>query len=175
MQTNTVSISNADTIEAAIKSLILDAGISYRVTYCGERTKDDNWKCDGWLFNFSKSPTLKGGKIAEFEYFTGLGHRKPAPMPSDGGKRPRIGTLMHESLEGQRKPVTPPVAGLIHSLVMDDTQGQDFAEWCSNYGYDDDSRKAMATYEQCQQQTRKARELFGRGLLEKFAELVANY
>ncbi len=157
METNTAQAGSTETIEAAVKQAIIDAGITYRITNCGERVREGNWKCDGWMFTFQRGWS---GKPVEFEYFTGTGHRKPHVL---------------KSLDLPARPVTPPVAGLIHSLVMDDTQGQDFSEWCSNYGYDDDSRKAMATYEQCQRQTRKARELFGRELFAKFAELTADY
>lgn len=36
----------------------------------------------------------------------------------------------------------------------------DFDEWCSEYGYDNDSIRALRTFEQCKETGRKLRELF---------------
>ena len=47
-----------------------------------------------------------------------------------------------------------------------------FADWCATFGYDKDSRKALATYLVCQANGEKARRVLGsRKLVEQFAEL----
>lgn len=57
----------------------------------------------------------------------------------------------------------------------EDAVGQSFAEWAGNYGYDEDSRKALAIYELCQQNGDKARRLLSHapGAVAKLADLSA--
>lgn len=57
----------------------------------------------------------------------------------------------------------------------EDASGQSFAEWAGNYGYDEDSRKALATYEACQQGGDKARRLLSHapGAVAKLAAFSA--
>lgn len=49
-----------------------------------------------------------------------------------------------------------------------------FDEWASTFGYDTDSRKALATYEQCREAGPKLRALgLSRAQIERFAGLSA--
>jgi hypothetical protein len=53
------------------------------------------------------------------------------------------------------KPTRPTAGEVLESLVLDAQSGKlDFAEFCGDYGYDEDSRRALATWHAC----RKARE-----------------
>lgn len=46
---------------------------------------------------------------------------------------------------------TPDLHGVIYSLLSDAAAGNEtFPDFCSNYGYDEDSRKALETYLKCQ-------------------------
>lgn len=51
------------------------------------------------------------------------------------------------------------------SCIAMDTAGvenaRDFADWCSEYGYDTDSRKAERTYRQCTRQAASLKRLLG--------------
>ena len=53
---------------------------------------------------------------------------------------------------------------VLHCLAMD-ASGVDnatgFEDWCSNYGYDTDSRKAERIYKTCQRQAKKLRQFCG--------------
>lgn len=48
-------------------------------------------------------------------------------------------------------PNAPLASDLLYSLLLDDTQGESFKNWCGNLGYDTDSRKAKKIYMQCQE------------------------
>jgi hypothetical protein len=50
---------------------------------------------------------------------------------------------------------------------------QTFDDWCSNYGYDTDSRKALQIYMDCQEIAKKLR--LARVPLEKEAERLQDY
>jgi hypothetical protein len=83
------------------------------------------------------------------------------PGPTDGGPMPRKGTLMFEQLEAQRKPQTPKIQDALYSLILDSSALEtSFEYWCSDYGYDTDSRKAFETYEACCDIGKKVNRLF---------------
>jgi len=44
-----------------------------------------------------------------------------------------------------------------------------FSEWCSEFGYDSDSRKALATYDKCRRLGSRVRKFLGRDF-DKFAQ-----
>lgn len=52
-------------------------------------------------------------------------------------------------------------------LIHDDN----FEDWCSNYGYDSDSRTAESTYKACLEQDRNLRRLFDMDELEQLQEI----
>lgn len=57
----------------------------------------------------------------------------------------------------------PKVEDVVFSLVLDsDACDLSFDDWCSNYGYDTDSRKALAVYLKCQELGVKIRKLLGK-------------
>lgn len=48
---------------------------------------------------------------------------------------------------------------------------EDFEEWCSNFGYDTDSRKAHKIYKECQKSLEKAEKIISGDLYEFYNEL----
>lgn len=57
--------------------------------------------------------------------------------------------------------------GAFECLFMDATT-DDFEDWCSNCGYDTDSRKALSIYRKCQKQTTKLEKLLGYSINENW-------
>jgi hypothetical protein len=113
------------------------------VMYIGETVRD-SWKCDQWRGTISS----KAG-VYSFDYFTGLGHRKARKdAPKCGFPRNTIGA---EQWEKQWvKPVQPKIADVLYSLFMDaNAADNNFHDWCADYGFSDDSIKALNTYKQC--------------------------
>jgi hypothetical protein len=51
--------------------------------------------------------------------------------------------------------------------------GQDFEEWCSDLGYDTDSRKAEQIYRETDKQTRRVFRFMGREMFDEFSEVEA--
>jgi hypothetical protein len=57
----------------------------------------------------------------------------------------------------------PQVADVVFSLVMDSSAADTtFEDWCSECGYDTDSRKALETYLLCQSNGTQIRKLLGK-------------
>ena len=69
-------------------------------------------------------------------------------------------------------PTPPDVATVVNSLCSSlSATEQAFSEWCSDYGYDNDSIKALETYRACQQEAIAVRRLFGRDLADLIAQV----
>lgn len=90
------------------------------------------------------------GKEA-FEYYTGIGHRK------------------------NDKPQKPELSSILHCLVMDASAcNESFDDWCINYGYDTNSRKALETYLACQESALKLRKA-GIFITDELREFLQDY
>lgn len=170
---------DADNIRAEVFQLVALACVSFAAEYRGEckRALGGTHAMDEWRCTFTRTD----GRPEEFEYFTGLGLRALPPWKFgasgyDGGPAPRRGSLSHEKWQAAAKPIPPHVADILHSLILDSSAAsQSFESWCSEYGYDTDSRKAFATYEACQRNADKLARLFDRATLEALSETLQDY
>ena len=99
-----------------------------KINYVGETTRDNNWKCDQWRVELSS----KAG-FWSTDYFTGLGLRTKPRAAWDSPK-----------------PKKPKIEDVLYSLFSDASAAElNFHDWCAEYGYSDDSIKALNTYKQC--------------------------
>ncbi len=65
--------------------------------------------------------------------------------------------------------------GVIHSLLFDSQAGQEtFSNFCSNCGYEEDSRKALATWEKCVAISSDFNRVC-RGMVPELETLLADY
>lgn len=168
----------SDAIRTKVTEILARAGVTFTPHYACERKNAlygsrpmDEWRC---VFQ-------QGERSVEFEYFTGLGLRKMPPWGPrvqgyDNGPAPRPGTLLHGQWAKQAEPQDPHPADVLHSLILDSSAAdQSFESWCDEFGYDRDSRKALATYEACQQNADKLRKLFTRETLESLTSALQDY
>lgn len=156
--------------DIAVKDYLETLGIAYNAQCLGE-TKRDEWVCDEWRVTFNR-----GDKKETFEYFTGTGHRvSKVPVPAFVGLNPRsIATASW--VKENVKPHTPQAAGVLYSLLTDiSATEQSFANWCADFGYDTDSRKAFSVYEACQQNADKLFKLFTSEERAKLSNLLEDY
>ncbi len=99
-----------------------------------------------------------------FDYYTGVGHRHIDRMTVLGTKwdydyiKKNRHKLYMDVLVQVSKPVTPKFDSILACLVQDAVgSAQTFDDWCFDYGYDTDSRKALDTYMACQETAKKLR------------------
>jgi len=173
----------SDSIRAAVSAILESAEVTFSAIYRGERKgalggthSMDKWDC---------AFTLRDGRAAheEFEYFTGLGHRKPHASKMAKISARSLAKVSKRMLAWEQhykkwpdQPQQPHAADVLHSLIMDASAAeQTFESWCNEYGYDTDSRKALATYEACQQNADKLRRVFSRDVLAQLAEALQDY
>jgi hypothetical protein len=108
----------------------------------------DDW--DKSAFHWSVTLTYNGRTFTT-SYKTGCGHvDKASGMP----------TL--NQAHDVKKVREPNAADVVSSLCSDARSGADtFEDFCGNFGYDTDSRKALDLYLQCQNIGRDVRRLLG--------------
>jgi hypothetical protein len=84
-----------------------------------------------------------------FDYYTGLGHAKNAVQAKKFGM-PLV-------------PNIPEIDDVLECLFSDASCAQgSFDEFCSEFGYDTDSRKALETYLSCQNSGQRLRKALGK-------------
>jgi len=72
-------------------------------------------------------------------------------------------------------PILPEDRDVIYSLLMDaETLDYDFEDWCSNLGFDADSRKAESMYNQCKEITLKLLRI-GTPSIDKLRDAFQDY
>lgn len=168
-------------VEQAVETFVtVECAVLYAVVYTGSK-KRDGWDCDGWKF------TLKG---ESFEYFTGTDHRTAVTQDTKKRAAYAFTGLTEKDQAGQtmrgrrylqrvqelREPQQPPVAGLLYSIIVDSAASeQSFASWCTELGYDSDSRKALSAYEACQENADKLHKVFTHAQISRIKELLEGY
>jgi hypothetical protein len=71
-----------------------------------------------------------------------------------------------------RMKLQPKLIDVISSVLMDATAlHMTFEDWCSEFGYDNDSKKAEKIYNACCDNARKAMKFLNRETMEKLTEL----
>lgn len=171
----------SEAIRTAVQTIIADAGVTFSAIYHGEQkgALGGNHPMDKWSCAFTKGDGREAHE--EFEFYTGLGHRKPAEWKFgcrgyDGGPKPTPGTLLYEHWQADARPQAPHAADVLHSIILDSSAvGQSFQSWCDEFGYDSDSRKAEATYRACQENADKLSRIFNHQQREALAEALQDY
>jgi hypothetical protein len=71
----------------------------------------------------------------------------------------------------------PDPAGFLYCMISDMDCGEysSFQDFCDNLGYDNDSIKALETYQACQQGARKFRQVVTTAEVEKLREVLQDY
>ena len=176
-------------IETTVDQILQTAGITYSVISRGVKsgalggtTDMDRWEC-----KFTHEKRIKS---EEFDFYTGFGLRAPATKDQrirasysfqgltekDKKGLTSYGRRYMAEVEKYRKPVAPCAASVLNSLLLDsDSVGQSFANWCGDFGYDTDSRKAFDTYESCQANADKLSRVFDHSTIEQLREALLDY
>jgi hypothetical protein len=106
----------------------------------------------------------KGNRAHSFEF-------SQAYRKIDRARGQDLGKLYLANCTTQGANLFPDVWSLIDCLVMDsDALDYSFPDWADNFGYDSDSIKAKATYDACQANAFKIRELFDLDAVRNYLE-----
>jgi hypothetical protein len=152
----------------------------YEVNISHQRNPDTNRDKKSKNFQDDSDAWLVVINGQHFDYYTGVGHRYIDRMTVldtkwdyDYVKKNRHRLYM-DVLVQVSKPVAPKLDDVLACLVRDAIHStQTFDDWCSDYGYDTDSRKALQIYMDCQEIAKKLR--LARVPVEKEAERLQDY
>ncbi|QDF15638.1 hypothetical protein QE328_gp060 [Pseudomonas phage vB_PaM_EPA1] len=161
-------------IETAVDEFLKSIDVTVATVCRGERNSE-GWVHDLWDVSFIRGDGLRG--VLDTEFRTGVGHRKASiPMPADI-RRLAPNILMRVEWEKRYiKAVAPEAACILSSLIRDSEAGScTFEEFCGEFGYDTDSRKAFDTYMACQSILNKVRNFFAQEEIKHIARLVEHY
>lgn len=159
----------SDEARNKVDSILRDAAIAYSVIYVGPRKQPQEgskpWDCDAWQTTLTVPP----GDPYDFPFYTGLGHRKT--------KYPRpLSWQTKGQWEATKKPVAPHAADVLYSLLLDgEAVNMSFRDWCADYGYDNDSIKALNIYNECCKTGETLRRIFPHTVREALREALQDY
>ena len=69
----------------------------------------------------------------------------------------------------------PSKKDVLYSFIADDVTGMNFEEFCSEFGYDNDSKKALRIFKACKEQTENFYRLFNEEERKILSELLNDY
>lgn len=134
-----------------LRAALNDAGLSMAVCYARETERDAGdgrkWACDEWTVRIESKHGGGRSYMYLFPFYTGLGHRKSRLTPPKGF-RPGVDSDTFGRFTP--RPVAPSADCVLHSLFLDRMAARmSFRDWCADYGYDDDSLRALRLYQDC--------------------------
>ena len=78
-------------------------------------------------------------------------------------------------VDKMNRPKKPTKKDLLYSMIMDDVSGMNFNDFCNEFGYDNDSIKALKVYEACKRETKAYYNMFDSEEREVLRELLEVY
>jgi len=193
MNTNIETAALAEVADALGFSLEIIAGPTAAV----EPANGTSGVGEGWPhIAFSVRLLRNGRQVLVTPYRMGIGHTPKGALlavrilsPDEtycqnlirSNKTPRIDAPGYLSLlekAARLAKVVPTLAGVLHSLVLDGAayfDAETFEDWCGDYGYDPDSRKAEALWKACDETGRKLARVLNADELATLREAAANH
>ena len=151
-----------------LEKALIEKPVNIESIYLGEIVEDKQR-----MDNFQVTLSYQGREMTT-TFKMGLGHRivdksklfdlKTYGLGKYAGKKIPYGIRGRDVaiLEQFSKAIKPEIAEVLYCLLNDALCGQDtFEDFCCNYGYDTDSRKALKLYLSCQTAEKDLRKLLG--------------
>ena len=133
-----------------MRSEVLNREIDATITHMGLTIKRD-W--DNRIADMYRV-TIAGHEVP---YFCGIGRRKLLSWLANSEERNCLKHNYHDKrkqikhIERATSVKLPGIDDILYCLVLDAAAAEmSFEDWCSDYGYDTDSRKALHTFLDCQ-------------------------
>lgn len=166
--------------DQAVADFLKEIRVKYQPAFISHNDNDKEWKHD--LFNIV---FVSGSNSIVTPFKTGIGHRVKRV-----GYLQKVSNVEAEALRKIRATITPepnrlPIvndtpyptsASVLYSLLLDaNCVEETFPNFCANFGYDEDSRKALDIYLQCQAISNTLHKVFSSKELEQLEELLQDY
>lgn len=153
----------------AVAEYLALIGVQYKAVYVGVESKDWGNKpqqVDAYRVSFGAFAT---------DYYMGLGNRKPVKnAPKNTARHNTIAYA--DYMRDYMRPCAPTSASVLYSLLSD-SQACDmsFNDWCSDFGCNADSIKALSTYQACCTIGESMRKVFTPDQRAHLATLLEGY
>lgn len=151
------------------------ATLPIKIEFVAKTVKNDwgadgkPWPCFEWRVTFSN----KTGAWS-IPYYCGSGHIEYPKGKKNPYPRSVIGHEHYENLWA--KPKRPTVDDVLHSLISDASASDyNLQDWCAEFGYSDDSIKALNTYRQCLEIATNLRKYLGADVVRKLQTQLQDY
>ena len=176
-------MSSVSTYEQSALDFLQRFGLEFKAEFVDKSCPpfcDDSRHIHGWKYQVTLTRGERGGTLS-FLFWNSWNdtHEPVRAFPRTSVDR-RIGSepksvrvyCGHESKVVSRSDASPPSAYDVLSCISSDAHcAADFAEWCSGFGYDTDSRKAFETHQACVVFALKLRQFFSAEELDALAEI----
>jgi hypothetical protein len=126
-------------------------------------------------FSYDFGQSIMESYLVETEF--GFTHRKPRPINQSDLRLKAVNQLLRgeKSCDSRirlyENKVPPSDYSLLSCMSMDSYQSDSFEDWCDNFGYDTDSRKALDTFLKCQKISSDINRFFTDTELEQLQEI----
>jgi hypothetical protein len=174
----------SNSVHGKIHDLLCANGIQYRARFVPQSLSRNRHEKDlslNWFADFKR----EGMAVFSIEYMQGIAHMPGydhrMASTNDGHKAAKRAAEegIAPSLRGRFLPgklPEPKATDVLHCIVLDaDCLTEPFEDWCANYGYGSDSRKAESLYLLCVKISREAMAVFGAPLLAQIRDLLQDY
>lgn len=132
-------------------------GTEISSTFVAKVKDDEDWEHFEWRVTLTRD-----GKTRVLPYRMGLGHvQTKCGKPIQSFRFRQMPCEHVRCYNAGDQPTPPDLYSVLTSLKANATHGETFDDWCRDFGYDTDSRKAMATYLACQNSEVESRRFFG--------------
>lgn len=139
-----------NTQEQAVTDYLESIGVKFSSQYT-HKDKSGDWACYKHICVLSSNKSTNS-----FEFSKGRGH------------------AMQYCSSSFVKPVL--AAELLHSILLDSyASDMSHADWCAEFGYEEDSRKGLEIYLACQENYNKLLQVMTRSQLFHIDELLEDY
>lgn len=134
------------------------AGVKALAIFLGFRAKspENDWAHFEWSVELTR-----GDVRYRVPFKQGIGNIKPMPKTfrRDRSDSVRANLWLHEV----KARIVPSAASVVSTLIASSSgSDQTFHDWCGDFGYSEDSRKALETYLACQVELTQLRRLLGK-------------
>jgi hypothetical protein len=163
-----------------IETLLTDNGITIAcefVPFSRSRNAKPNAKINDLTLNWKITVQHKGRDVLTCDYSAGIAHAPSYKQKWGSGFTIKEAKQLRNECETGFRAKLPQPADVISSLILDG-QAMDyrsFSEWADEFGYDGDSIKAKAIYDQCLAHGLAIKNTIGDELYAALSEACANY
>lgn len=143
-----------------LEKYLSEIGVTLKAKHSRLVTRESDGSAVKWPHDEWDVTVLYQGRKHSDTFKQGIGHRKPVHWVkvTGIGRNNRYDERRHcyyrddvDMAESGASIPKPPTAGDVVACLVSDAQSAEstFEEWCSDLGYDSDSRKAFDTYQAC--------------------------